>query len=268
MIYNILSSSEITDIMNNPIVKTNKALLSDTQKVVRFSIPLVSSIKTKLEKSLSITLPCTVPMRWIKGDIPPHTDKGDKRFNNTYFIYLTDSIGNLFVDGQSYPITAGNAHIFKEGLEHYTVNTGNSERLMIGPVDELGSRVGPLATAIKYFSSKTDATIGTLVLESSTSYMVKTVNNISQWVIYSSSGGSNPTPNGTVRNTGDTLNDITAYYYSVYPYIPRKTYSVVNVIGGLCLVALAVTIKVASNISTHHEENTTYDTCSTVTSRR
>ena len=268
MIYNILSSSEISDIMNNPIVKANKEVLSDTQKVVRFSIPLVSNIKTKLEKSLSITLPCTVPMRWIKGDTPPHTDKGDRRFDNTYFIYLTDSIGNLVVDGQSYPITAGNVHIFKEGLEHYTINTGNSERLMIGPVDELGYRVGPIAGGIKYFSSKIAATNGTPVLNTSSSYIVQTVNGISQWVIYSSSGGSNPTPNGTVYNTGNTLNDIIPYYYSVYPYIPRKTYSVVNVIGGICLVALAVTIKVASNISTHLEENTIDDTCSTVTSRR
>ena len=36
MIYNILSSNEILDLLNNPIVKSEKQNLSDTQKEVKF----------------------------------------------------------------------------------------------------------------------------------------------------------------------------------------------------------------------------------------
>ena len=54
MINNILSSNEITEILNNPIVKINKENLS-TQKV-DFSIPLSDIIKNKLEAGLNINL--------------------------------------------------------------------------------------------------------------------------------------------------------------------------------------------------------------------
>jgi len=85
MIYNILSSDEIFELVNNPIVKKEKENLSDTQKEVKFSISLPDIIKTKIENSLSIDLSqtITIPMRWIKGDTPPHIDRGEKHFNNT-----------------------------------------------------------------------------------------------------------------------------------------------------------------------------------------
>ena len=140
---NILSLNEITDLLTNPIVETNKEQLS-TQNVVKFSIAVSSDIKSKLENALSLDLShiSTIPMRWIKGDTLPHIDKGEKQFNTTQLIYLTDSIGRLIVDGITYPIVAGDAHIFSEGLEHSTINTGNSERLIIGPMSESGFRVG------------------------------------------------------------------------------------------------------------------------------
>ena len=157
MIHNLLSSNEIADILNNPIVQTNKDKLS-TQPKADFSIELPDAIKTKLETGFGINLAqfASIPMRWIKGDTPPHIDRGENNFNNTYLLYLTDSIGNLIIDGQSYPISAGDAHIFNEGLAHSTINTGDSERLMIGPMSETGFHVGG-APFMLYFDNETDA---------------------------------------------------------------------------------------------------------------
>lgn len=142
-IHNILSSDEIDEIIGNPIVQTHKAQVSTLSKV-DFSIPLSENIKTKLESAFGINLSrvASLPMRWIKGDTPSHKDSGAGKFDNTYLVYLTDSEGSLFVGGQSYPITAGDAHSFQEGVEHYTVDTGTRERLLIGPMSEAGVHVG------------------------------------------------------------------------------------------------------------------------------
>lgn len=143
-ITNILSLNEIEHFLNDSMVKLKKEKLSEQQPIVKFSIPLSDNIKSKLENSLSINLSqvTTVPMRWIRGDTRPHIDKGDTQFNDTYLIYLTDSIGNLTVNGEQYSIVAGDAHIFSEGLKHSTENTENNDRLMIGPMSETGFPVG------------------------------------------------------------------------------------------------------------------------------
>ena len=215
MMHNILSFNEIADILNDPIVKTNKANLSDAQTVVKFSFPLADDMRAKLASRLSIRLAQTIPMRWIKGDTPPHTDKGEKQFSKTHLIYLTNSVGRLIIDGQSHPIAAGDAHVFSEGLEHCTVNTGNSERLMIGPMSETGFGVG-FIPAITYFSSKSNAetdTDPTFSLE----YTLTTINGISSWNIYSNSGGVNPSPNGGPYSAGTAL--VATGIYRVYPYV-------------------------------------------------
>ncbi len=217
--YNILSSDEINDLLNNPVVQKEKENLSDTQKEVKFSISFPDLIKTKIENSLSIDLSqtMTIPMRWIKGDTLPHIDKGEKHFNNTYLIYLTDSIGNLIIDGQTHSITAGECHIFNEGLEHYTINTGNTERLMIGPMSESGFRVG-LPPSILYFNNITDASneinpIG----EYYGNYTIQTVNDISSWMIFKNVDGDGPTQNAGPHYTDEDLIPTGVYY--VYPYI-------------------------------------------------
>jgi hypothetical protein len=148
----VFSLDEITELLTNLETVTNRQKLSDTDTVVKFSLPISDSIKSKLENSLSMNLSqvTTIPMRWVRGDTPPHIDKGESHFNNTYLIYLTDSIGNLLIDGQPYPIVAGDAHIFSEGLEHSTINTENTDRLMIGPMSETGFPVG--ASGIYYYA--------------------------------------------------------------------------------------------------------------------
>lgn len=142
-IVNILSPNEIADILNSAAVVANKEKLSAQHKV-DFSIELSESIKTKLGSALGLDLSqsATIPMRWIKGDTPAHKDKGKEDFSTTHLVYLTDSVGQLIVDGKTYAIAAGDAHIFSEGLEHSTMNTENVERLMIGPMSEAGFHVG------------------------------------------------------------------------------------------------------------------------------
>lgn len=217
MIHNLLSSNEIKDIVNNPIVKINKEKLSTLQKV-DFSIQLSDIIKNKLETGLNIDLThiTSIPMRWIKGDTTPHIDTGNKHFNNTYLLYLTDSIGDLIIDGKSYRITAGDAHIFSEGLEHCTIHTRDTERLMIGPMSELGSRVGRVETII-YFNNKKDAENEMNSIDSNNfDFVIKTVDNISSWKILKNNYGVNPTPNGGPFTAGSTLIDDGVYY--LYPY--------------------------------------------------
>jgi hypothetical protein len=218
MISNLLSSNEISDILNSPIVQTNREKLSTLDKV-DFSIELSDEIKSKLENGFNINLSqiTSIPMRWIKGDTPQHTDTGQTHFSNTYLMYLTDSIGNLFIDGQSYPITAGDAYIFSEGVEHYTINTGSSDRLMIGPMSETGFRVGGIAYII-YFSNETNASTNTDGISGST-YTIQSVNDISSWIIYSNYDGTNPSPNGGPYSSGTSL--IATGIYYLYPNIQR-----------------------------------------------
>ena len=216
MAYNILSSDEITDILNNPIVKINKEKLSTLQKV-DFSIQLSDSIKNKLEIGLGINLMHihSFPMRWIKGDTAAHIDRGEKHFHNTYLVYLTDSIGNLIIHRMSYPITAGDAHIFNEGLEHYTINTEDSERLMIGPMSETGFHVG-IPAGITYFNNETDAANGgNNIGYDNSSFIIQTINGISSWNIYTN--GADPTQNVGPYNAGDSLDNTGVY--SLYPYV-------------------------------------------------
>jgi len=182
-----------------------------------------------LESGLNINLThiTSIPMRWIKGDIPSHSDKGENNFSNTYLLYLTDSIGNLIIDGQSYPIKAGDAFIFNEGLEHSTINTRTSERLMIGPMSETGFRVGAPAD-IYYFNNESDASNGLNAIGFGyfAGYTIETKNDISSWNIFTNIGGTNPSPNGGPYNAGDVLVATGLYY--VYPYIapqPRRRHT-------------------------------------------
>jgi hypothetical protein len=218
MISNILSANEIVDIVNDPIVQENKEKLSALDKV-DFSIILTDELKNKLETGFNINLSqqTTIPLRWIKGDTPAHIDRGEQEFHNTHLLYLTDSIGNLFIDGQTYEINAGDAYVFNEGVEHYTINTGNTERLLLGPMSETGFRVGGLSSYIVYFNNETDASNGMDAITSGYNYTIETVNNISSWMIYSNIYGTDPTPNGGPYNTGDTLIQTGTYF--VYPYV-------------------------------------------------
>jgi hypothetical protein len=226
---NVLSHYEISEILSDPIVQTNRDYLSDMQNVVKFTFSLPDSIKTKLENSLSINLSqnATTPMRWIRGDTLPHIDRGEEYFENTYLVYLTDSVGDLIIDGQAHPITAGTAYVFNEGLEHSTINTGNSDRLMIGPMSESGFGVGAATGTIFYYLTELEAANDVNYNANSigvSDNTIQTLNGISSWVIYTNLYGTDPSPNGGPYVIGSVLVPTGIYY--LYPYVaPSRTFS-------------------------------------------
>lgn len=143
-----LSNSAIELISNLPeVIKAKEQIDTQLSGSVYFNIEVTDSIKNHLEINLSeIT---SIPMRWIKGDTKPHIDKGTKSFDSTYLAYLTDSPGELIVDGEPYPIHKGCGYAFSEGLRHETVGTGAEPRLLLGPMSETGFSVGVPVSSIQ-----------------------------------------------------------------------------------------------------------------------
>jgi len=139
---NILSQEDIGYLLNLQEVKQAREDI-DSKDIgkIYFSIELPPKIQQKISQIFNINV-TKVPMRWIKGDTPPHEDKGMTTFMNTYLIYLTDSQGSFVVDGKTYPITQNTGYVFSEGLKHETINTGSEPRLLLGPMSEQGFAVG------------------------------------------------------------------------------------------------------------------------------
>ena len=139
---NILSQEDIGYLLNLQEVKrAREDIYSKDIGKIYFSIELPPKIQQKISQIFNINV-TKVPMRWIKGDTPPHEDKGMTTFMNTYLIYLTDSQGSFIVDGNTYPITQNTGYVFSEGLKHETINTGSEPRLLLGPMSEQGFAVG------------------------------------------------------------------------------------------------------------------------------
>ena len=141
----VLSTDDLKYILSLPEVKNAKLNINNTNKnMIYFNIKLTPSIKSSIKQKLGLDLNkySSIPMRWIKGDTPPHTDKGEHDFKNTYLIYLNDSVGELVIGETSYPIQSNNGFVFQEGIFHKTTNTGNQPRLMMGPMNELAEPVG------------------------------------------------------------------------------------------------------------------------------
>ena len=67
---------------------------------------------------------------------------------------MSDSSGVLVIENDEYPINAGFSYSFREGLNHYTKNAGETERLIIGPLSEKGFAVG--SVGIFYCSDSID----------------------------------------------------------------------------------------------------------------
>ena len=147
-ITNIFSEEDMKTILSHENVIKNRRLIEETSKQnVYFSISLDKVI---IDKLVSIfDLQCLhncpeIPMRWAKGDVGEHIDHdGDNElFENTYLIYLTDSIGDFVIDKNSYKIKANVGYVFNNGDIHKIVNTQGDYRLMIGPLNERGNIVG------------------------------------------------------------------------------------------------------------------------------
>lgn len=156
-IQNLLTNEEIDEILNLPEVATAKTQIdAKLRGSVYFYVTLTSSIKSRIFELFGINLVnvAAIPMRWIKGDTPIHSDTGISSFENTYLTYLTNSEGELIINGESYPIVKGYGYSFPENLPHATTNTGDMPRLLLGPMSEQGFAVGA-ASSFNYSGGTT-----------------------------------------------------------------------------------------------------------------
>jgi hypothetical protein len=152
---NVLSNESIAYLLSRQEVVDAKARINAktaSSASEKFTVPLTPAIRSELFAGMGLQLShiTTIPMRWVKGDTPAHHDTGISGFTHTHLVYLTDSAGDLAVDGVMYPIRRGYGYIFSEGTSHETVGTdADSEpRLLLGPMSETGFAVGAIPTGI------------------------------------------------------------------------------------------------------------------------
>jgi len=138
----LFSNDELDWIIQNDIVVSKRELLSETNHKIRFSIDLPENMKTKLQNLGLCVSNLDIPMMWINNDIRPHIDSGSGNFDETILVYVSDANGSLVINNSKYEIQKNRAFKFQRGLEHSTENTGNTPRLLIGPMSEFGFPVG------------------------------------------------------------------------------------------------------------------------------
>lgn len=221
----VLTADELTAIAALPEV-----IAAREGSVSYFSARLPATIMATLQERLGIDV-IDVPMRWMTGDTPSHVDRGAHAFERTTLMYITGSPGELRVGNSSYPITAGSAYTFPEGVHHETVHTGSEPRLLLGPMSERFSPVGAFA-AITYYPTEADALATTNSIAAGT-FVVGTIffgsiGDITSWQIATNSTGIYD-PNATYAN-GVTLVSGDFNSYNLYPAIddacgPRVTAS-------------------------------------------
>lgn len=219
----VLSQEELNYLTSAPEVQAAKVSIDARESgQVYFSMQIPATVHQKLQERLGLTLPATVPMRWVKGDTTPHVDVGPRSFETTHLMYLTDNEGELVVNGTRYPINCGAAYTFSEGLNHETVNTGSVPRLLLGPMSERGITVGG-TLSIRYYETQALAEAASFeFIASCISFQVGcvnygSINGYTQWRIASSSNG--PSPQNVVYQNGDILvSDPSGNsFYNLYP---------------------------------------------------
>jgi hypothetical protein len=231
---NILSSEDIEYLIQHEETIAAKSKLDslrvdslhvDSLDVVNFSLELTDSIKKVIHEQFGLII-SSVPMRWIKGDTPEHTDTSSLDFEHTYLIYLTDSIGEFVLDNASYPIIKNTAFKFNEGISHKTINTGDIPRLLLGPMNEFGIKVG-IVSGIAYFEllDSEEETLGYQIDGSSGTFTIGNIEigdlkGYTQWkIIFTDNPGiSNP---DIVYSNGTTL--VSGFIYGLLAYVPTPT---------------------------------------------
>ena len=143
IINNIFTQEEIDYIFSFKEINENLSKLKNISfDSVLFKINVKQSIIDKINFQLKTNITDTnLPMRWLKGNTPPHIDKVDIKADYSYLIYLTDSKGSFVIQQKHYPITKNTAFKFDEKLKHYTINTGNQPRLFFGPMNKFGHSI-------------------------------------------------------------------------------------------------------------------------------
>lgn len=218
----IFSSADIEFLQTLPEVQEARQRLESStspHSMIYFSVQLTESIKQSLSEKFGLDLSTVsqVPMRWIRGDTASHVDRGASDFDTTYLVYLNTTDGTLIVDSNQYPIEENTGYTFSEGLSHKTLGTGQTSRLLLGPMNENGLAVG---AAVTYFPTQADALAYTNLLGYG-GYTVGTLDfgdllGITSWRLASNSTGSSSQlvvyPNGSVLTSDGS--------YYLYPAIP------------------------------------------------
>ena len=215
---NVFPSDVLDQLQQLPEVLAAKARL-DTNGMVYFTIPMTDALRTTLHATFSLDLSAvhSIPMRWIKGDTAPHMDVTSQAFEYTHLIYLNDSPGEFILGNNSYPIQANTGFVFHEGISHETRHTGETPRLLLGPMSEQMLPVG--APSISYYSTEADALTTTNSLGYSFTYVVGDdgpFGGFTSWRLASNSSGSSP--QNIVYVNGSTL--IADGSYFLYPAAP------------------------------------------------
>ena len=215
----ILSSSDIEYIFSlNDVQNAKKQLDNSENGKIYFTIEMTSTIRDALQTrfGLDLTMISSIPMRWIKGDTLPHIDNGPSTFENTYLVYLNDSVGEFLIGDTSYPIQQNTGFVFNEGISHSVVNAGTEPRLLLGPMNEHVEPVGGSVTY--YYPSQSDALANTNLLISYGSYNIVLTAGFTKWRIASNSTGSSP--QNIIYTVGDILAGTGTEIYYLYPSIP------------------------------------------------
>jgi hypothetical protein len=180
---NLFSQEELDLLVNHPETIKQRARLENESTQVYFSIDIPESVSLKLKENFGIKT-SIVPMRWFKRDTREHVDSGD----GTYLVYLTDSLGQLVINDQPFPITKNKMYTIDKGLKHKTVGTGNTPRLVMGPMDRMARSVGAPGT-IFYYQTQSDAinTINAIAFNGSDwvigNIVSGSLNGITEWAI-------------------------------------------------------------------------------------
>jgi hypothetical protein len=197
-----------------------------------------------------------VPMRWVSGEIPEHTDFAEKyrtEFETSVVIYLNDVPSSRFnIDGKSYAIEKNTAFIFPQDTKHSvsvaTVSVAVNEkimdfflnkktgfpRLIIGPMNEIAKSIG-IPPGYFFFDNILDANSFTNILSSQiysqpilspieSGLTVPTGYTFNGWLLAPNSypsdqSFSNGFPNNQLYLSGQTYYDssYTIFSYALYP---------------------------------------------------
>jgi len=140
MIRNVFSQEDLSYLLNHEATIQAKHC---GNVVTYFTVPATDSILNTLIEKFNLTpinKPFDVPLRWINGDTPAHTEDSDNILEKTSLVYLTDSIGEVTIGMESHPILANTGFQFSKITAHYTTCTKGS-RLLLGPMNERGEPI-------------------------------------------------------------------------------------------------------------------------------
>jgi len=221
---NVFSKEDLAYLTQRPETAIAKNALTSSN-VSYFTVPLTDSIRQSINLSMGLDLEnvSNIPMRWITCDTATHKDVGASAFENTYLVYLTDSAGEFIIGDKVHSIESNHAFVFSEGTTHFTQNTGDEPRLLMGPMNEFAEPVGN-AAQVTYYLNEADALAQTNVIYYGASFFVGEgvtpgPGGYNKWRIASNSTGTSP--QNVIYNIGDLLIGDQGYVlYYLYPATP------------------------------------------------